>query len=216
MRALSTLLFLSKKGAYSPSSRVFLNISTVKAIHPSVVQFDFVAKYSDDSKKSAQSLSQRFKEMWKNYWYVLLPVHVSTSVFWFGSFYFLAKSGVDIAGFLESAGLSQEYIDKLKSSDMGYYALSYACYKVATPARYTLTLAGTTASINYLVGKGYLKTTAQISKDVKHKRNELKEKYSETREEMKDKISEKRGEIIEKVEERRHVLEDRVDELKNG
>eukprot|EP00096_Caligus_rogercresseyi_P011508 TRINITY_DN4534_c0_g1_i2.p1 TRINITY_DN4534_c0_g1~~TRINITY_DN4534_c0_g1_i2.p1 ORF type:complete len:170 (+),score=44.85 TRINITY_DN4534_c0_g1_i2:144-653(+) len=156
------------------------------------------------AEENAPSLSQRFKEMWKNYWYVLLPVHVSTSIVWFGGFYILAKSGVDIAGFLETAGLSEEYIQKLRTSDMGYYALSYACYKVATPARYTVTLAGTTATINYLEGKGYLKTTAQISRNVKDKRDELKEKYSETREELK-----------ERVEEKRNAIEDRVDELKS-
>lgn len=36
------------------------------------------------------TLFQKFKFMWKNYWYVLVPVHVVTSVFWFGGFYYLA------------------------------------------------------------------------------------------------------------------------------
>lgn len=34
------------------------------------------------------TLLQRFRHMWKKYWYVLVPVHVVTSVMWIGSFYY--------------------------------------------------------------------------------------------------------------------------------
>lgn len=37
------------------------------------------------------SLFQKFKQMYKEYWYVLIPVHVVTSIGWFGGFYYLAK-----------------------------------------------------------------------------------------------------------------------------
>lgn len=37
------------------------------------------------------SLFQRFKEMYKKYWYVLVPVHLVTSACWFGGFYYLAE-----------------------------------------------------------------------------------------------------------------------------
>ena len=37
------------------------------------------------------SLFQRFKQMYKEYWYVLIPVHCFTSVFWVGGFYFAVK-----------------------------------------------------------------------------------------------------------------------------
>lgn len=33
----------------------------------------------------------KFKQMYRDYWYVLVPVHVLTSVCWFGGFYYLAK-----------------------------------------------------------------------------------------------------------------------------
>lgn len=36
------------------------------------------------------SLYQRFKLMYKEYWYVLLPVHIVTSACWLGGFYYLA------------------------------------------------------------------------------------------------------------------------------
>lgn len=37
------------------------------------------------------SLLQRFKQMYRDYWYVLVPVHLITSLGWFGGFYYLAK-----------------------------------------------------------------------------------------------------------------------------
>lgn len=36
-------------------------------------------------------LFARFKKMYKEYWYVLLPVHVITSAGWLGGFYYLSK-----------------------------------------------------------------------------------------------------------------------------
>jgi len=37
------------------------------------------------------SLFARFKAMYRDYWYVLVPVHVVTSCGWFGGFYQLSK-----------------------------------------------------------------------------------------------------------------------------
>lgn len=37
------------------------------------------------------SLVSKFKHMYKKYWYVLIPVHVVTSLGWFGGFYYLSK-----------------------------------------------------------------------------------------------------------------------------
>lgn len=33
----------------------------------------------------------RFKQMYKEYWYVLVPVHLVTSIGWFTTFYYMAK-----------------------------------------------------------------------------------------------------------------------------
>jgi len=38
-----------------------------------------------------QSLIQKFKSMYKDYYYVLIPVHVVTSIGWLGSFYQVSK-----------------------------------------------------------------------------------------------------------------------------
>ena len=42
----------------------------------------------------------KYKKLCRDYWYVLLPVHVATSAVWFGSFYILCKSGVDVSSLL--------------------------------------------------------------------------------------------------------------------
>lgn len=47
----------------------------------------------DKDKKEEEtkpSLIKRFKQMYKDYWYVLVPVHILTSAAWFGGFYYLA------------------------------------------------------------------------------------------------------------------------------
>ena len=74
--------------------------------------------------------------MFKNYWYVLVPVHVATSLVWFGGFYVICKSGVDVGAIMQACGVSEAYVEKVSKSEMGYFALAYACYKIATPARY--------------------------------------------------------------------------------
>ncbi|BFG01957.1 uncharacterized protein DMAD_01592 [Drosophila madeirensis] len=102
-------------------------------------------------------LFAKFKHMYKQYWYVLIPVHCVTSVAWFGGFYYLSKSGVDVPSLLQYVHLSETIIEKVQSSDMGHYAIAYLCYKVATPLRYALTLGGTTVSIKYLVQRGHIK-----------------------------------------------------------
>lgn len=37
------------------------------------------------------TLFQKFKQMYRDYWYVLVPVHLVTSAAWFGGFYYMAK-----------------------------------------------------------------------------------------------------------------------------
>lgn len=71
---------------------------------------------------------------------------------------------------------------------MGYVAITYGLYKIATPARYAITLGGTTISIKYLKEWGYIKPMPS--------KERLKEIYSETRVGMK----EKRENIMESVQ----------------
>jgi hypothetical protein len=176
----------------------------VKPLHycrSSQVQF-FSNEKKDEPQKKA-SLFQRFKEMYKSYWYVLVPVHLVTSAAWFGGFYYLAKSGVDIVALLESWNISERITNPLKDSSMGYLALAYALYKIATPARYTVTLGGTTISINYLRKWGYIKpvpSKERLKEMYLEQKDNLLETVRETREGLKmqsEKLKDKKENIIE-------------------
>lgn len=138
--------------------------------------------------------------MYRQYWYVLLPVHVVTSVVWYGSFFIAAKNGVDIVPLLKTLGVTSETIlGHLQDSNTGYFALAYAMYKVATPARYTVTLGCTTFSINHLKNKGVIKPVPS--------KKELKVMYEDKRDEM----LERSNEMREQFQVRRDVLQDKMD-----
>lgn len=184
-----------------------------------------IAVQNDGIKEEKLSLVQKFKLMYKQYWYVLIPVHVATSLVWYGSFFIAAKSGVDIVPWLEWMGASEKILSHLRNSNAGYYALAYAMYKIATPARYTVTIGGTTLSINYLKKRGYIKpvpSSEQLKEmyegkkeELIEKREEMKEKYQEKKEEMLERYQEKKDEIIERVSERREEIRDRVAEKRD-
>lgn len=50
---------------------------------------DTVKSELEEGKKLG--LFARFKKMGKDYWYVLIPVHVATSAVWLGAFYYTSK-----------------------------------------------------------------------------------------------------------------------------
>lgn len=105
----------------------------------------------------SQGIFQRFKIMAKNYWYIVLPVHIVTSTVWFGSFYFIASCGVDIPALLESLGFPNWIIDKVRDGNSwtSYLVIAYGLYKIFTPLRYMVTLGGTGMTIRYLQKLGY-------------------------------------------------------------
>lgn len=112
---------------------------------------------ANETVEQKKTLWQKFKQMYKEYWYVLVPVHLVTSTVWYGSFYYIARSGIDIVPILENMGMSETILKPLRDTGAGYFAVAYAMYKIATPARYTVTLGGTTITINYLKKWGYIK-----------------------------------------------------------
>ncbi|XP_056639412.1 uncharacterized protein C18orf19 homolog A [Diorhabda sublineata] len=179
-------------------------------------QINGICKYSDDKKSdkpSKMSLFQKFKQMYKEYWYVLVPVHLITSTVWFGGFYYMAKSGIDIVHILETWHVSEKVLNPLRDSSMGYLAVAYACYKIATPARYTVTLGGTTISINYLKKWGYIKPVPSaermkeiyqekketITKSVREGIKEKKETFMDSLHETKEGIKEKKDHLFKSV-----------------
>uniref|UniRef100_A0A182KF59 DUF1279 domain-containing protein n=1 Tax=Anopheles christyi TaxID=43041 RepID=A0A182KF59_9DIPT len=134
-------------------------------------------------------LFARFKKMYKEYWYVLVPVHCLTSVMWFGGFYYASTSGVDVIAILESLGVSEKLINPVRDSSLGHIAIAYLLYKIATPARYTVTLGGTTISIKYLEQWGYIKpipSKARLVQMYKDKKENIQEKIAEKKQDFQD------------------------------
>ncbi|XP_043265331.1 protein FAM210A isoform X1 [Colletes gigas] len=110
---------------------------------------------SESPKK--MSVFAKMKQMTKDYWHVLLPVHIVTSLGWVAIFYAAIKNGVDIPKLLEFMKCSQKYLDMVQRSDAGNWALTYVLYKLFTPLRYTVTLGLTTMAIKRLSKTGYVK-----------------------------------------------------------
>ncbi len=54
--------------------------------------------------------------------------------------YFLIFSGVDIGKYMRKIGLPDSLVERVTESTMGHVAVAYALYKIATPARYAVTL----------------------------------------------------------------------------
>lgn len=155
---------ITPRQCISPAVRAFKNftrvnletakISNVKQLFfqkPNVLVTSCI-KYSDIGQEQKQpkteeiknevklSKWQQLKKLYKEYWYIVVPVHLVTSVGWYGGFYYLASSGIDIIGYLEHFGVSEFFIKPLRDSTMGYFAVAYALYKIFTPLRYTVTL----------------------------------------------------------------------------
>lgn len=107
-------------------------------------------------------------------------------------------SGVDLVALLETWHVSEKLVNPLKDSSMGYIALAYAMYKVATPLRYTVTLGGTTVSINYLKKWGYIKPVPSTER-MKEIYREKKETLIESLQEKKEGIKETKEQIIKTV-----------------
>ncbi|KAK5645764.1 hypothetical protein RI129_004228 [Pyrocoelia pectoralis] len=198
----------------------FININTCDILWPatqliynrSVPRYynnfprQFSSKTDTKGSPEKQGLFQKFKAMYRDYWYVLVPVHLVTSAAWFGGFYYMAKSGVDIVGILESWNVSEKITNKLKDSHMGYLAVSYALYKLSTPLRYTVTIGGTTLSIGYLQKWGYIKPVPSA--------DWIKERYKEQKENIIESFKEKKEDFYESVKDRKVELQIKKDSLK--
>ncbi|XP_053323989.1 protein FAM210A [Spea bombifrons] len=168
------------------------------------------ASDSDPFQDKSIGLFHRFKKTFKQHGKVLIPVHLVTSSIWFGSFYYAAMKGVNVVPFLELIGLPDVIVNILKNSQGGNALTAYALYKIATPARYTVTLGGTSLSVKYLRKYGYL-STPPLVKDYLHNRMEVtKERLSEKMEETRDIISGKMEETKDKITEKLQETKDKV------
>ncbi|KAG7335984.1 hypothetical protein KOW79_000677 [Hemibagrus wyckioides] len=164
-------------------------------------------------------LYQRFKKTFKQYGKVMVPVHLVTSTVWFGTFYYAAMKGVNLVPFLEYIGLPDRLVGILRDSQGGYALTAYAMYKLATPARYTVTLGGTSLSVQYLRKHGYFSTPPPVTEYLQDKMEETRERISEKMEETKERFSEKMEEtkelLSERMEETKERLAEKMEETKD-
>ncbi|XP_076339800.1 protein FAM210A [Tachypleus tridentatus] len=158
-----------------------------KKTNESVAADECISKEPGDEQKVMEdnmkklSLIQRYKKMLKEYWYVLIPVHCVTSLVWITSFYYAAKCGFDIVPYMEAWNVPESILEPVRDKGLGHLAVASVMYKIATPARYTVTLAGTTLSIKYLSMKGYLRpmpSSQQIKAMIKTKRDNYRDKHT--------------------------------------
>lgn len=124
-------------------------------------------------------------------------------------------SGVNIVGILENWNVSETILRHLRDSSMGYVAVAYALYKIATPLRYTVTLGGTTLSINYLKKWGYIKPVPSKEK-LKEKYLVQKENLMVTIRETKQTYKEQKDSIIDLVRETKQGIKEQKDKLKDN
>ncbi|XP_077576493.1 protein FAM210A-like [Stigmatopora nigra] len=173
-----------------------------------------VVEEVDPLQDKSIGLVQRFKKTFKQYGKVMIPVHLLTSSFWFGTFYYAAMKGVNVVQFLEMVGVPEFLVGLLRDSSSGYALTAYAMYKIATPARYAVTLGGTSLSVQYLRKHGYLSTPPPVKEYIQDKMEETKGRFSEKMEETKERFSEKMEETKDKLSEKLQETKDRVSEGK--
>lgn len=87
--------------------------------------------------------------------------------------------------------------------------------QLATPARYTVTLGGTSLSVQYLRKHGYLSTPPPVKGYLQDKMEVTRELLTEKMEETKERFSEKMEETKELLSERMEGTKGRISETKD-
>ncbi|XP_027708144.1 protein FAM210A [Vombatus ursinus] len=175
------------------SERVISSSGTAQGIHAEKKE-DL-----DPLQDKSISLYQRFKKTFRQYGKVMIPVHLVTSGIWFGTFYYAALKGVNVVPFLEHIGLPDSIVSILKNSQSGNALTAYALFKIATPARYTVTLGGTSITVKYLRSHGYMSTPPPVKDYFQDRMEETKDLITEKMGETKDRLTEKLQETKDKV-----------------
>lgn len=88
------------------------------------------------------------------------------------------------------------------------------CLQLATPARYTVTLGGTSLSVKYLRRHGYFCTPPPVKDYLQDRMEETKERLTEKMEETKGRLTEKMEETKDRFSEKLHKTKDKVSEGK--
>jgi hypothetical protein len=143
-------------------------------------------------------LFKRFHYTYKQYGKVLVAVHCATSTVWAGVFYYAAMSGVDVEPALRWIGASETIVHFYTMPGVGNAAVAYLFYKLATPLRYPVTIAGTHWAVKLLRKWGYMPPVARensIRSLVSEGRSSARarmERYQDRMEGFREEISERK------------------------
>lgn len=102
---------------------------------------------------------------------------------------------------METYEFSETLIKPLRDSHLGHLAVAYFLYKVATPARYTVTLGGTTFATKFLSKRGYIKPMPSKDKMMqlyKDKKDDLQQKVADKKQALTDKKQELQDKYMKK------------------
>ncbi|CAG4998137.1 unnamed protein product [Parnassius apollo] len=174
-------------------------------------------KPPNDTEPKKKGLIKRFKEMYRDYWYVVLPVHMTTSAIWFGSFYYAVRSGFDVISLLEYLNVSEKLMTPLRESSAGYFALAFALYKLVTPLRYAVTVGGTTYAIKKLTALGWIRpvpSRERIKEMFQERRENFQEKMHESKQHYQTQIKEKGNQVMEEMKRYKTEIRNIKDKIK--
>ncbi|KAJ2953799.1 hypothetical protein O0L34_g1427 [Tuta absoluta] len=157
-------------------------------------------------------LMKRLKVMYRDYWYVTVPVHMMTSAIWFGGLYYIVSSGVDMLAVVESFGISEKLTAPLKESGAGNFAVSLALYKLISPLRYAVTIGGTTFAIKQLEGLGWIKPVPSKER-LKEMYQEKKDNFQDRKAQYQVQMKEKRSHLMDEMRRYKHDMKKRVKKM---
>ncbi|XP_059060535.1 uncharacterized protein C18orf19 homolog A [Achroia grisella] len=203
LRILSSGLCYQQNIIHRPLLEVKQTQSLVSSVTQRSIQSgNNVNKQQEEPPTPKPGLLQRFKDMYRDYWYVLVPVHMVSSAVWFGGFYYAVRSGLDVLAILESIGVSETLISPLRDSSAGYFALAFALYKAVTPLRYAVTVGGTTVAIKKLTAIGWIKpvpSRERIKELLQEKKDTIQDKLKESKEHYQVQMKEKSTQVMDEM-----------------
>ena len=105
-----------------------------------------------------------------------------------------------------------------KKAGVGDLAVAYVMYKLATPARYTVTIAGTQLSVRALRQYGYMEPVAEEDRlrnlygDMKEG---VKDKLQDRMDGVKEKYDDLKDDVMDKMKDRVDGVKDKIDNMKD-
>ena len=109
--------------------------------------------------------------------------------------------------------MGESVLKAFSNPTLGDVAVAYLLYKIATPARYTVTIAGTHWTVKQLRRLGYMRpvpTGDSIRNLMKDGREQMKDKVGDLKEDMKGKA----GSMKDRADDVKGKLKDRADDVK--